>query len=69
MTKADDVGGVGGEIEGQIALALPLRCSLVMLPIPGTSKVSRLRENVSAAAISLDSIDFAELHQVDRAFA
>jgi aryl-alcohol dehydrogenase-like predicted oxidoreductase len=40
-----------------------------MLPIPGTSKVSHLRENVAAAAINLDDTDFAELDQVDRAFA
>jgi pyridoxine 4-dehydrogenase len=71
MTMAGDAGafGVGGEIEGQIALALSLQCSLVMLPIPGTSKVSDLRENVAAAAINLDDTDFAELDQVDRAFA
>jgi len=54
---------------GQIALAWLLRRSPVMLPIPGTSKVSHLQENVAAAAINLDNTDFAELDQVDRAFA
>jgi len=31
----------------------------VMLPIPGTSKVDHLEENVAAAAISLDADDLA----------
>jgi pyridoxine 4-dehydrogenase len=37
----------------QIALAWLLRRSPVMLPIPGTSKVSHLEENMGAAGISL----------------
>jgi pyridoxine 4-dehydrogenase len=32
-----------------------------MLPIPGTSKVSHLEENVRAAAISLSDDDFDAL--------
>ncbi|MDP9342369.1 MAG: aldo/keto reductase [Actinomycetota bacterium] len=38
---------------GQIALAWLLRRSPVMLPIPGTSKVAHLEENVAAAGLSL----------------
>jgi pyridoxine 4-dehydrogenase len=42
-----------GATPGQIALAWLLKRSPVMLPIPGTSKVAHLEENVSAAGVSL----------------
>lgn len=45
----------------QIALAWVLKRSPVMLPIPGTSKVKHLEENVAAAAIRLSDADFAAL--------
>jgi aryl-alcohol dehydrogenase-like predicted oxidoreductase len=38
----------------QVALAWLLRKSPVMLPIPGTSKVRHLEENVAAALVELD---------------
>jgi pyridoxine 4-dehydrogenase len=44
---------------GQLALAWLLHRSPVMLPIPGTSKVDHLEENVAAASISLDADDLA----------
>jgi pyridoxine 4-dehydrogenase len=47
----------------QLALAWVLKRSAVMLPIPGTSKVKHLEENVAAAAISLDDADFAALSE------
>src|SRR3984885_345322 len=46
---------------GQIALAWLLKRSPVILPIPGTSKRTHLRENVAAAAISLSDQEFAAL--------
>jgi aryl-alcohol dehydrogenase-like predicted oxidoreductase len=52
---------------GQIALAWLLKRSPVMLPIPGTSKVAHLEENVAAAAIDLSDADFAELDRAGRA--
>jgi aryl-alcohol dehydrogenase-like predicted oxidoreductase len=51
---------------GQIALAWLLQRSPVMLPIPGTSKVAHLEENVAAAAIKLFDSDFAELDSAGR---
>jgi aryl-alcohol dehydrogenase-like predicted oxidoreductase len=45
----------------QIALAWLLRRSPVMLPIPGTSTVRHLEENVAAAAIQLGDMEFMEL--------
>jgi aryl-alcohol dehydrogenase-like predicted oxidoreductase len=38
-----------------------LKRSPVILPIPGTSKRTHLRENVAAAGISLSDREFAEL--------
>jgi pyridoxine 4-dehydrogenase len=51
---------------GQIALAWVLRRSAVMLPIPGTSKVSHLEENIAAVNIKLSDEEFMAL---DRAGA
>jgi aryl-alcohol dehydrogenase-like predicted oxidoreductase len=45
----------------QIALAWLLKRSPVMLPIPGTSSISHLEENVAASAINLSDEDFAAL--------
>jgi pyridoxine 4-dehydrogenase len=45
----------------QLALAWLLWRSPVMLPIPGTSKVTHLEENVAAAAVRLDGKKLAEL--------
>jgi aryl-alcohol dehydrogenase-like predicted oxidoreductase len=46
---------------GQIALAWVLKRSPVMLPIPGTSQVAHLEENVAAAGIELSDAEFASL--------
>ena len=48
----------------QIALAWLLQRSRVMLPIPGTSSVRHLEENVAAAGIRLDQSEFDELGQL-----
>ena len=45
----------------QIALAWVLRRSPVMLPIPGTSKVKHLEENVAAVDITLSNEEFSAL--------
>ena len=45
----------------QLALAWLLKRSPVMLPIPGTSKVAHLEENVAAAEISLTDEEFEAL--------
>jgi pyridoxine 4-dehydrogenase len=47
----------------QITLAWLLRRSPVMLPIPGTSSVAHLEENVAAATIRLSAEEFEELDQ------
>jgi pyridoxine 4-dehydrogenase len=50
----------------QIALAWVLKRSPVMLPIPGTSKVAHLEENVAAVNITLSDQDFAVLDREGR---
>ncbi len=37
-----------------------------MLPIPGTSKVKHLEENVAAATIALSDNEFAELDEAGK---
>ena len=57
----DKMASAHGAGPSQIALAWVLKRSPVMLPIPGTSKVSHLEENVAAAAIELSDEEFAAL--------
>jgi aryl-alcohol dehydrogenase-like predicted oxidoreductase len=45
----------------QLALAWLLRRSPVMLPIPGTSKIAHLEENVGAVHVPIDDATHAEL--------
>jgi pyridoxine 4-dehydrogenase len=45
----------------QVALAWLLARSPVMIPIPGTSKVDHLEENVAAASLRLSEDEFGEL--------
>ena len=63
-------GGPAAEIaerhdatHGQIALAWLLARSKVILPIPGTSSVEHLEENVAAAAIELSEEEVTELNE------
>jgi pyridoxine 4-dehydrogenase len=51
----------------QLALAWLLKRSPVMLPIPGTSKVTHLEENVAAAAIELSDAEFETLSKAGSA--
>src|SRR4029077_13295279 len=48
----------------QIALAWLLAHSPVMLPIPGTSKVSHLEENLGAVALELAPAELSELDKI-----
>jgi aryl-alcohol dehydrogenase-like predicted oxidoreductase len=57
----DDVARAHDASPGQIALAWLLGRSPIMLPIPGTSKVSHLEENVAAAQVRLDDDEIRTL--------
>ncbi len=50
-----------GATPAQVALAWLLRRSPVMLPIPGTSSVSHLEENVAAVGLTLSDEEFESI--------
>jgi aryl-alcohol dehydrogenase-like predicted oxidoreductase len=53
-----------GATPAQVALAWLLRRSPVMLPIPGTSRVAHLEENVAAASLVLSDEEFSALDEI-----
>ena len=55
-----------GATPSQLALAWLLHRSPVMLPIPGTSTVSHLEDNVAAAGIALSEDEYAALEAAVR---
>jgi pyridoxine 4-dehydrogenase len=55
-----------GATPAQLALAWLLRRSPVMLPIPGTSSMDHLEENLGAAAVELTDEQFAALDALGR---
>jgi pyridoxine 4-dehydrogenase len=57
----DTIAKKHGAAPSQVALAWVLKRSPVMLPIPGTSKVKHLEENVAAAGVTLSDEEFAAL--------
>jgi aryl-alcohol dehydrogenase-like predicted oxidoreductase len=57
----DKIAAAHKATQGQIALAWLLKRSPVMLPIPGTSSVAHLEENVGAAEVQLSEAEFEAL--------
>ena len=60
-TALDTLVHKTGATPSQVALAWVLKRSPVMLPIPGTSSVAHLEDNVRASSIALSDADFAAL--------
>jgi len=60
----DRIAGEHSASPTQIALAWLLRRSPIMLPIPGTSSVEHLEQNVAAASLQLTEEEFEELAAV-----
>jgi len=60
----DEMASSRGAAPGQVALSWLLRRSPIMLPIPGTSSVSHLEENIAAAFIELTDEEFEELSKI-----
>jgi pyridoxine 4-dehydrogenase len=60
-TALDAIVRKTGATPSQVALAWVLTRSPVMLPIPGTSKVAHLEDNIRAANIKLSAEDFEVL--------
>jgi pyridoxine 4-dehydrogenase len=59
--KLDTVAKTHGATISQISLAWLLHRSPVMLPIPGTSSVEHLEENVAAAGVKLSDAEWKEI--------
>jgi len=53
----------------QVAIAWLLERSPIMLPIPGTSSIEHLEENVAAAALKMSQEEFDELSKVPQLVA
>jgi pyridoxine 4-dehydrogenase len=60
-TPLAQVAAARGVTPGQVALAWLLQRSPVMLPIPGTSRVKHLEENVAAAGLRLTAAEVRRL--------
>ena len=61
--KLDEADKKHGVTVSQLSLAWLLHRSPVMLPIPGTSKVKHLEENVAAAEVKLGDAEWKEIEQ------
>ena len=61
----DDVATARDATRRQVALAFLLAHSEVVLPIPGTSSIDHLEENVAASGIDLSEDELARLREID----
>jgi aryl-alcohol dehydrogenase-like predicted oxidoreductase len=69
QTLVDVIGGIAdgkGLTRAQIALAWVLAQKPWIVPIPGTTKLNRLEENLGSAAVELNTHD---LREIDRALS
>jgi pyridoxine 4-dehydrogenase len=64
----DTIAKAHNAAPSQIALAWVLKRSPAMLPIPGTSKVAHLEENVAAAGIALSDEEYKSLDREGKAY-
>ena len=65
-TVLDRIAKIHHASPSQIALAWVLKRSPVMLPIPGTSKVAHLEQNMAAVDVELSDEEFATLDREGR---
>ncbi|RYG28040.1 aldo/keto reductase, partial [bacterium] len=63
----DEMASQHGATHAQLALAWLLKRSPVMLPIPGTSSLAHLEENVGAAEVVLSDDEYRRLEEAGRA--
>ena len=64
--KLDAIASAHGATPSQVAIAWLLQRSPVIVPIPGTSKVAHLEENVTARDIVLSDEEFAALDEMGK---
>jgi pyridoxine 4-dehydrogenase len=62
--KIDAIAKAHGASPSQVAVAWLLQRSPVVIPIPGTSRVAHLEENVKAGDIVLSDAEFATLDKI-----
>lgn len=62
-----EIAAAHGATQAQVALAWLLQRSPVMLPIPGTSSLEHLEEDIAAASLELTDREFAELSRSSEA--
>ena len=55
------IAGRRGATPAQVALAWLLAQKPWIVPIPGTTKLARLEENIGAASLALTADDFSEI--------
>ena len=65
----DQIAQAHGAAPTQIALAWLLQRSSIMLPIPGTSSIEHLQQNVAAASMRLAEEEYEELSLVPKLVA
>ncbi len=64
-----ELAAVRGVTRAQIALAWLLAQKPWIVPIPGTTKLHRLEENISAASVALSAVDLAAIDAALQAIA
>ncbi|MEA2424535.1 MAG: hypothetical protein QOH13_945, partial [Thermoleophilaceae bacterium] len=64
VEKVKEIAQEKGATAGQLALAWVLAQGDDIVPIPGTTKVKHLEENIAAADIELSEDDLKRLHEV-----
>jgi pyridoxine 4-dehydrogenase len=64
--KLDEVAKRHGASVSQLSLAWLLQKSPVILPIPGTSSVAHVEENVASAGVKLSESEWAEIESAAR---
>jgi aryl-alcohol dehydrogenase-like predicted oxidoreductase len=62
--KLDEIAKRHGATVAQLSIAWLLHRSAVMLPIPGTSSVAHLEENMQAAHLALSEAEMKEIEEV-----
>jgi pyridoxine 4-dehydrogenase len=60
----DTIAKVHNKTSKQVALAWLLKRSAIMLPIPGTSSIKHLEENMQAASLRLSDEEYVQLARV-----
>ncbi|KIY36384.1 pyridoxal reductase [Cryptococcus gattii E566] len=68
VDQVEEIAKKKGVTTGQLALAWILAQSEFAIPIPGSTNVGRIRENVSAINVKLDSEELEALNKLASAF-